>query len=50
MFLHAMTRNIKIHNILDIIQISKFVKLNKCIHENVSYGFSKFDEFKKIKV
>jgi hypothetical protein len=33
MFLHAMTRNIKIHNILDIIQISKFVKLNKCIHE-----------------
>jgi hypothetical protein len=32
LFLNAMIRNIKIHNILDIIEISKSMKLNKCIH------------------
>ncbi len=48
--------NIKIHNILDIIQISKSIEPNKCIqkkktyeniHLNVSYDFSKFDGLKK---
>jgi len=28
-FLNAMIRNMKIHNILNIIEISKFVELNK---------------------
>ncbi len=57
MFFHAMIKNIKIHNIFYIIEISKSMELNKCIHEkneniylNVSYDFSKFDESKKIKV
>jgi hypothetical protein len=52
-----MIRNIKIHNILDIIEISKSMEFNKCIkkiyenvHLNVSYDFSKFDGSKKIKV
>jgi len=52
-----MIRNIKIHNILDIIEISKAIEFNKCIkffyenvHLNVSYDFSKFDGSKKIKV
>ncbi len=31
-FLNAMVRNIKIHNIIDIIENSKFMELNKCIH------------------
>jgi len=31
-FLNAMIRNIEIHNILDVIKISKSMKLNKCIH------------------
>jgi hypothetical protein len=52
-----MIRNIKIHNILDIIEISKSIEPNKFIQKNyenvhlsVSYDFSKFDGFKKIKV
>jgi hypothetical protein len=32
LFLNAMIRNIKIHNILDIIEISKFMEPNKCTH------------------
>jgi hypothetical protein len=31
-FLNAMITNIKIHNILDIIEISKYVELDKCVH------------------
>jgi uncharacterized protein YwlG (UPF0340 family) len=31
-FLNAMIRNIKIYNILDIIEISNVVELNKCTH------------------
>ncbi len=31
-FLNAMIKNIKIHNILDIIGFSKSMELNKCIH------------------
>jgi hypothetical protein len=31
-FLNAMIKNIKIHNILDIIEISKSMEPNKCIH------------------
>ncbi len=53
-----MIKNIKIHNILDIIEISKSMKPNKCIqiffyenvHLSVSYDFSKFNGSKKIKV
>jgi hypothetical protein len=53
-----MIRNIKIHNIFDIIEISKSMEPNKCtikknyenIYLSVSYDFSKFDGFKKIKV
>jgi hypothetical protein len=33
LFLNEMIRNIKIHNILDIIEISKSMEPNKCIHE-----------------
>jgi hypothetical protein len=51
LFLNAMIRNIKIHNILDVIGFSKFMEPNKCIQKNiyenvhlsVSYDFSKFD-------
>ncbi len=57
LFINAMIRNIKTHNILDIIEISKSMEFNKCIkkiyenvHLNVSYDFSKFDGSKKIKV
>jgi hypothetical protein len=50
-----MIRNIKIHNILNIIEISKSMEPNYCnpkknyekIYLNVSYDFSKFDGFKK---
>jgi hypothetical protein len=45
-----MIRNIKIHNILNIIEISKSMELNKCTHQkklSVSYDFSKFDGSKK---
>ncbi len=31
-FSYAMIKNIKIHNIIDIIEISKFMKPNKCTH------------------
>jgi len=56
LFFNAMVRNIKIHNILDIIEISKSMQPNKCflnyenVHLNVNYDFSKFDGSKKIKV
>jgi hypothetical protein len=59
-FFKCNVRNIKTHNILDIIEISKSMELNKCIHlkyiyENIYlnvsiYEFSKFDGSKKIKV
>jgi hypothetical protein len=57
-FLNAMIKKIKIKNILDIIEISKSMKPNKCTHNSfyenvnlsVSYDFSKFDESRKIKV
>jgi hypothetical protein len=53
-----MIMNIKIHNNLDIMKISKSIESNKCIHKNIDenvylhvpYDFSKFDGFKKIKV
>jgi hypothetical protein len=53
-----MIQNIKMQNIFNIIEISKSIKPNKCIHKNiyenvylhVSYDFSRFDRFKKIKV
>jgi len=32
LFLNAMIRNIKIHKIFDIIEISKFLEPNKCTH------------------
>ncbi len=58
LFLDAMIRNIKIHNIFDIIGFSKYVEPNKCIHNffnenvhlSVSYDFSTFNGSKKIKV
>jgi hypothetical protein len=58
LFLNAMIGNIKIHNIPNIIEISKSTEPNKCIpkknyeniHLNVSYDFSKFDGSRKIKV
>ncbi len=53
-----MIKDIKIHNILDIIDISKSMEPNKCIqktfyknvHLNVSYDFSNFNGFRKFKV
>jgi len=53
-----MIRNINIHNILDIIEISKSMEPNECIQENiyenvhlnVFYNFSNFNGSKKIKV
>jgi hypothetical protein len=50
LFLNAMIRNIEIHNILDILEISKSLEPNKCTYLNVSYDFSKYDGSKKIKV
>ncbi len=51
-----MIKNMKIQNIINIIEISKSMESNKCIpkiyenvHLSVSYDFSKFDGFKKIK-
>jgi len=32
-FLNAMIRNSKIDNIFDIIELSKSMELNKCIHK-----------------
>jgi len=53
-----MIKKIKIKNILNIIEISKYIEPNKCtlnfFYENVrlsvSYDSSKFDGSKKIKV
>ncbi len=58
LFMNVMIRNIEIHNVLDIIQNSKFMEPNKCIHKkhyeniclSVSYDFKKSDGSKKIKV
>jgi hypothetical protein len=35
LFLNAMIKNIKIHNILDIIEILKSIEPNKCILKNI---------------
>ncbi len=56
--LNAMIKNIKIHNIIDIIENLETMEHNKCIqmffNENVYldvfYDFSKFEKSKKIKV
>jgi hypothetical protein len=56
--MNVMIRNIEIHNVLDIIQNSKFMEPNKCIHQknyeniclSVSYDFKNLDGSKKIKV
>ncbi len=55
LFINAMIKNIKIHNILDIIEISKSMGLNNLfifnyenVHLNVSYDLSKFDGSEKI--
>ncbi len=53
-----MIKNIKVHNILDMIEISKSMEFNKCTHKknykknylNISYDFSKFNRSRKIKV
>jgi hypothetical protein len=53
-----MIRKIKIHNIINIIEILKSMEPNKCtpncfyenVHLNVSYDFSKSEGSKKIKV
>ncbi len=51
-----MIRNIKIHNIFDMIEIQNLCNLNvlikkfKNIYVSGSYDFSKFDGSKKIKV
>jgi hypothetical protein len=53
-----MIKNIKIHNIIDIIENLETMEHNKCIqmffNENVYldvfYDFSKFEKSKKIKV
>jgi hypothetical protein len=58
LFQNAMIRNIKIHNILDIIDISKSMEptkyiqkmFNECFKETVFYDLSKFDGFRKMKV
>jgi hypothetical protein len=34
LFINVMIRNLKIHSVLDIIKISKFMEPNKCTHEN----------------
>jgi hypothetical protein len=57
-FLDAMIKDIKIHNSLDIIDISKSMEPNKCIqktfyknvHLSVFYDFSNFNGFRRIKV
>jgi hypothetical protein len=58
LFLNVLIKKIKIHNILDIIEILNSMKSNKCIqifyYENVylsvSYDFLKFNGSRKIKV
>jgi hypothetical protein len=51
-----MIKNIKLHNIFNVIEISKSIEPNTCTHSkknyeniylNVSYNFSKFDWSKK---
>jgi len=56
-FLNAMIKNIKIYNILDIIELLKCPDLINLFQKNyenvflsVSYDFSKFDGSKKLKV
>jgi len=57
LFQNAMIRNIKIHNIFDTIEISKYMEPNKCTHKfvykkvylSVSYDFSKFNGYMRIK-
>ncbi len=57
-FQNAMIRNIKIYNIFYSIEISKYMEPNKCTHKfvyenvylNVSYDFSKFNGYMRIKV
>ncbi len=39
LFLNAMIKNIKIHNIFDIIEISKSMKPNKCIDKKIMKMF-----------
>ncbi len=46
-FQNAMIKNIKIQNIIDIIEISKYMEPNKIVDLN---DFSNFNAFKKIKV
>ncbi len=58
LFLNAIIRNKKIKNTFDIIEISKYIKPNKCIqkqiyenfHLSVSFDFSNLDGFRKIKM
>jgi len=58
LFLNAMIKKIKIHNIFNIIEVSKSMEPNKFtqkkiyenVHLRVSYDFSKFNGFRKIKV
>jgi hypothetical protein len=58
LFLNTMIRNIKIHNILDLLEfqnvwnlINIFITKNyENFHFSVSYDFSKFNGFKKIRV
>jgi hypothetical protein len=35
LFINVMIRKLKIHNVFDIIKISKFMEPNKCTHENI---------------
>ncbi len=58
LFLNAMIRNMKIHNVLILLRFQKSMEPNKCIqkdfnenvHLSVSYDFSRFDGSRKIKV
>ncbi len=58
LFLNVMIRNIKIHNIRDIIENSNLWNLTNVliknnyehIHLNISYDSSKFNGFRKIRV
>jgi hypothetical protein len=35
LFINVMIRNLKIHSVLNIIEISKFMEPNKCTHERI---------------
>jgi hypothetical protein len=39
LFLNAMIRHVKIHDILNIIEISKSMTPNKCIHKKIMKMF-----------